>query len=243
MKIGEVAHLTGITVRALRHYDAIGLLKPSGISDTGYRLYSDADLQRLQQILFFRELDFPLSDIRDIMMNPAYDKAAALRRHKELLLQKRSRIDGLIALVDKHIKGENDMSFKQFDKSNIDKARQRYAEETRQRWGATDAYAEYEKKAANRSDAAQDMITGEGDEILRAFSAIRTMAPAAPEAQALVRRWQEHITANYYTCTLPILACLGQMYTADERFTGNIDRHGEGTAAFMAAAIEIYCKQ
>ena len=129
MKISEVAKLTGVTVRTLHYYDEIGLLKPDGVTEAGYRVYSDADLELLQQILFFRELDFPLEDIRRIMQNPAYDREDALRKQKELLLQKRGRLDRLIALVDSTLKGERDMSFRQFDATDIVETRRWYAEE------------------------------------------------------------------------------------------------------------------
>lgn len=243
MRISEVARLTGITVRTLHYYDEIGLLRPSEVTEAGYRVYSQADLETLQQILFFRELDFPLSDIREIMGNPAYDKAHALRKHRELLLHKRSRIDQLLALVEKTIKGEMDMSFKQFDASEMEATRKAYAEEARQRWGGTAAYAEYEQRAGSRRNPQDDMLNGEGAAILQAFGQNRHLDPASPEAMALVKKWQAHITQHYYTCTLPILACLGQMYVGDERFTHNIDQYGEGTAAFMAAAIEAYCQE
>ena len=242
MKVSEVAKLTGVTVRTLRYYDQIGLLKPTRVTEAGYRLYSEADLEILQQILFFRELDFPLSDIQEILSNPAFDREAALQNHRALLLQKRSRIDGLISLVDKTLKGETDMSFKQFDASEIEKNKQKYAEEAKERWGGTDAYAEYVQKTKDYDDPQWKLLNGEGAEILRQFGEIRHLDPASRDAQALVKKWQDFITANFYTCTKPILSCLGQMYIDDERFTQNIDRHGEGTALFMATAIEIYCK-
>ena len=157
-------------------------------------------------------------------------------------MQKRSRLDGLIALVDKTLKGEHDMSFRQFDTTQIEETRKKYAEEAKQRWGATAAYAEYEKKASHRSDAQQKMLEGEGALILSEFGRNRFLAPDSAEAQALVKRWQEYITAHYYTCTKEILSCLGQMYIVDERFTQNIDEYGAGTAAFMAEAIAVYTR-
>lgn len=243
MKISEVAKLTGITVRTLHYYDEIGLLKPSRITDSGYRLYTAQDLERLQQILFFRELDFSLSDIRRILENPGFDREAALGNHRELLLRKRSRIDGLISLVDKTLKGEEDMSFTQFDSTQMEEAKKKYAAEAKQRWGATSAYTEYAEKTKDYDDPQWKLLGGEGAKILSAFGSNRSLDPGSPEAQALVKQWQDFITANFYACTKPILSCLGEMYISDERFTRNIDRHGEGTALFMAAAIEIYCRK
>lgn len=233
MKIGEVAKLTGVTVRTLHYYDEIGLLPPGGTTEAGYRLYNDDDLAVLQQILFFRELDFPLEDIRRILQDPQYDRTDALRRQRTLLLQKRARLDGLIALVDKTLKGEIDMSFTQFDTTEIENTKKQYAAEVKARWGQTAAYQEY----AAKPDADSAATTAAFDALLEEFARHRTLAPGSAAAQQLVAKLQAFITAHYYTCTDEILAGLGQMYVADERFLKNIDRHGAGTAAFMAAAI------
>lgn len=241
MKINETAKLAGVTVRTLQYYDKIGLLKPSTVTDAGYRLYSDADMGILQQILFFRELDFPLDEIKSIMSDPDYNQALALTRQKELLLKKRERIDGLIGLLDRTIKGEKNMSFKEFDASEIESAKKKYADEVKERWGGTRAYEQYENKSASYGDKQWNMIEGQGGEILRRFGELRTADPAGAEAQAQVKAWQEHISANYYECTPQILVGLGLMYGGDERFTKYIDQFGEGTAAFMSKAIEIYC--
>lgn len=243
MKVSEVAKLTGVTVRTLHYYDEIGLLKPSKVTEAGYRLYSNADLEILQQILFFRELDFSLSDIREIMLNPTYSRETALQNHRELLLQKRKHIDGLISLVDKTLKGDNDMSFKQFDTTEIKNARKEYATEAKQRWGKSDAYTEYEEKVSAYDDPQWKLLNGEGSYILREFGENRHLDPASKEAQALAKKWQEFITANFYNCTKAILSCLGEMYISDDRFTQNIDRYGQGTALFMATAIEIFCQK
>ncbi len=238
MKIGEVAKLTGVTVRTLRYYDEIGLLRPSGTTEAGYRLYNDTDLAVLQQILFFRELDFPLEDIRCILQNPQYDRTDALRRQRTLLLQKRARLDKLISLVDNTLKGETDMSFTQFDNTEIENTKKQYAAEVKARWGRTAAYAEYAAKSGTDSAAANAAF----DALLEEFAQHRTLAPDSAAAQQLVAKLQAFITAHYYTCTDAILASLGQMYVTDERFTKNIDRHGTGTAAFMSAAIAVHIK-
>ena len=132
------------------------------------------------------------------------------------------------------------MSFKQFDTTKIDEAKQQYAAEAKQRWGNTAAYAEYEKKSAGYNTVQQKMLDGEGAAILNEFGKNRTLSPESAEAQALVKKWQAYITDNYYNCTKEILSCLGQMYVGDERFTQHIDQYGAGTASFMAAAIEVY---
>lgn len=246
MKIHEVAELTGVTVRTLHHYDAIGLLKPETVTPSGYRNYSEEDLERLQQILFFRELGFPLDEIRRIMTHPGYDKSEALSRHRELLLIKKQRLDELIALVDKTLaqqqRGEKTMEFKAFDATRFETAKAQYAEEVKNRWGDTQAYAESEAKTAQYSGDQWNAANDEAQAIFAAFAAARQLGAESPEVQALVARWQAHITKHYYTCTKEILSGLGMMYVADERFKQNLDSHGEGTAQLMSDAIAAYCK-
>lgn len=241
MKINEVAKLTGVTVRTLHYYDEIGLLKPSRITDAGYRIYDTEALATLQQILFFRELEFSLSDIKEIMANQYYDKAEAFRKQKELLIQKRNRLDGLIYLLEKTMRGDTEMSFKEFDISDIEESKKKYADEVKERWGDTEAYRECEEKTSGYDKQQWQMLNSEGAEILRAFGEKRHVSPDSAEAQELVQRWQNYITANFYKCTKETLSCLGVMYINDERFTKNIDKNGEGTAEFMANAIAVYC--
>ena len=146
--IGALSKLSGVSIRALHYYDEIGLLHPSEIADSGYRYYDEKAVERLWQILFYRELDFPLSDIAEILASPEFDRARALEEHRTLLLQKRERLDGLITLVSNALKGETAMEFKPFDTSKIDELRDQYAEEAKARWGNTDAYRESARRTA-----------------------------------------------------------------------------------------------
>lgn len=243
MRISEVAKLTGITVRTLHYYDEIGLLKPSEITEAGYRLYSREDLEILQQILFFRELDFTLSQIKEIMNNPNYDKEEALKKQKELLIQQRQRIEGLIKLIEKRIEGDNNMSFKEFDMNEIEENKKKYAKEVKERWGTSKAYEESEKKTSSYNKEKWGDINQETSEIFKGFAELRNSDPGSEEVQELVRRWQKYITDNFYTCTNEILSGLGLMYVEDERFKENLDKNGEGTAKLMAEAIKIYCSK
>lgn len=243
MRISEVAKLTGITVRTLHYYDEIGLLKPSEITEAGYRLYSREDLEILQQILFFRELGFPLSQIKEIMNNPNYDKEEALKKQKELLIQQRQRIEGLIKLIEKRIEGDNNMSFKEFDMNEIEENKKKYAKEVKERWGTSKAYEESEKKTSSYNKEKWGDINQETSEIFKGFAELRNSDPGSEEVQELVRRWQKYITDNFYTCTNEILSGLGLMYVEDERFKENLDKNGEGTAKLMAEAIKIYCSK
>jgi DNA-binding transcriptional MerR regulator len=242
LKINEVAKLTGTTVRTLHYYDEIGLLKPSGYLPSGYRLYDERALETLQQILFFRELDFPVSEIGEIMQSPSYDQSEALFRHRDLLLKKRERIDRLIGLTNKIIKGENTMSFQEFDTTEIDWAKQEYAAEVKERWGKTDAYAESQKRTKGYGKEQWQQINEQSGALMQAFSEHLGQAPDSPEVQELVKRWQEFISVNFYDCTNEILSSLGMMYTADERFKSNIDQYGAGTAELMSNAIACYCE-
>lgn len=237
--VKEVSDLTGVSVRTLHHYDAIDLLKPTRVTDAGYRLYDDAALQRLHAILLFRELQFSLKEIRAILDAPTFEPQDALEQQIRMLQLQRDRLDALISHA-RQIKetGVIPMSFSAFDKTKLDE----YAAEAKERWGGTDAYKEYDQKKLQKEQftaAAKDMM-----EIFAEMGKIRSIGPDSQEAQALVAQLQRFITDNYYTCTREILRGLGEMYTADERFMKNIDAAGgEGTAAFAAEAIHIFCSR
>ena len=243
MKINEVAKLTGITVRTLHYYDEIGLLKPSNITEAGYRIYDKKSLKILQQILFFRELDFPLNEIKEIINNPNYDDRQALTKHKELLIKKRRRLDGLVNLVDKILEGGNDMSFNEFDMSEIEEIKNQYSKEVKERWGDTKAYKESENKTKNLNAKQWEQLTKESNLIFEEFSVNRKEDPDSQIVRQLVKKWQNYITENFYNCTNEILLGLGSMYVEDERFKKNIDKYGEGTAEFMSKSIKLYCEK
>lgn len=245
LTISEIAEATGVSVRTLHYYDEIGLLEPSSVEkQNGYRFYDEKSLERMQEILFYRELDFPLKDIVKILASPEYDKKKALAEQKKLLTLKKERIERLIKLLESSSKGDFTMSFKEFDNSKYEAERKKYAEEAEKKWGKTEAYGEFEKKSKGYSDEKWSDVNEAMDSLIGEFSDCLENggSPETEEAQALVKKWQDFITENYYTCTNEILAGLGLMYTADERFKANIDAHGMGTAEFMSKAIEIYCK-
>ena len=234
--VKEVSILTGVSVRTLHHYDAIGLLHPTRVTDSGYRLYDDTALRRLNAILLLRELEFPLKEIRQILDSPGFDPIAALEDQIRLLELKREHLDQVIAHARSIQKtGVIELNFKPYDNSK----QERYAAEAKERWGKTDAYKEYESRGKSRKE---NQFAGDAMmDIFREMGQIRDLAPDAPEAQALAAKLQNHITANYYTCTKQILAGLGQMYVADDRFRANIDAAGgEGTAEFAGKVIAIY---
>lgn len=238
--VKEVSQLTGVSVRTLHHYDAIGLLKPSCVTQAGYRLYDEEALQRLQTILLFRELQFPLKEIKVILDSPAFDPMAALTQQIELLELQRKHLDNLISHARKMQKtGVFSMDFSSYDTAEMDN----YAAEAKRRWGKTDAYREFTEKTADKT---QQQMQATGDVLMDIFAeigAIRHLSPASREAQDLVAKLQNFITGNYYTCTKQILLGLGQMYIAGDAMTENIDHTGgTGTAQFTHDAIEIFCK-
>ena len=242
LQIKEFAELTGVSVRTLHYYDEIGLLKPSYVDEqNGYRFYDEASLERMQKILFYRELDFPLKSIAEILASPNYDKQKALAEQKRLLTLKKDRLERLIAALEQAEKGEITMSA--FDNSEYEIARQQYEDAAKQRWGGTDAYKESQAKTAGYSkDKWNDVLAGMND-VFAEFAECRNSGDSADSdmSQQLVKKLQDYITANFYHCTDDILAGLGQMYVCDERFKNNIDSHGEGIAEFASEAIKIYC--
>ena len=239
MTIGELSALTHVSIRTLRHYDQIGLLKPSRVTEAGYRQYDESALQRLHTILLFRELEFPLADIARIVDAPGFDPIDALDRQITLLTMRREHIDNLIILAKgMKLKGLNHMDFSAFDARKIDD----YTAQAKAAWGKTDAWKEYEQRGNTREQNKQS-----GDALMAliaSFGQHRELDPASAEAQAMVQQLQDFITANFYTCTVPVLRGLADMYDGGGDFTRNIDKAGgEGTAAFLAKAMRIYCSK
>lgn len=242
--ISEMARLSGVSVRTLHYYDEIGLLKPSEvISDTGYRYYDEEAIAQLQQILFYRELDFPLKEIVKMMEASDYKKEDALLKQKGLLKLKRKRLDKLIRLIDVSLKGDTTMSFKEFDMSEINEAKEKYAEEIKERWGETEAYKQSQKKTSGYSKEEWKKVSDGMDELLKKFASEVGSDPACETVQSLVEDWKQYITATYYDCTKEILCGLGQMYVADERFLKNMDKFREGTTKLISEAIAVYCSK
>ena len=236
MTVHEVSALTGVSIRTLRYYDRIGLLRPAERTEAGYRLYDGAALETLQQILLYRELAFPLGDIGAMLRDPAYDRDRALDRQIRLLELKRERLDALITLARgiRSAGGAHCMDFTAFDTKKIDE----YAAQARAEWGGTPEYREFERRTKDRGPAQTRALNAQMMAIFAEFGAIRREDPAGEKARQLVRRLQGFITVHFYTCSDAVLAGLGAMYAAGGEMTANIDRAGgEGTAAFAAAAI------
>ena len=238
LKVKEVSKLTGVSIRTLHHYDAIGLLTPDDSTEAGYRLYSDENLATLQQILFFRELGFPLKKIKEMLDSPSFDRQEAFVMQWKMLIDKRKQLDGMIEIIEKtiqHGKGEysmtNEEKFKGFDF-----ARNPYEQEARERRGDK-AVDDSNKKAAQFGPEM-------GEEMNRIYfnlAGLRHLDPESEEAQRAISEWFNFLNkmGNY---SLEAFAGLGQMYVDDERFTKNIDQFGEGLAVFMRDAMAEYAK-
>lgn len=239
--VNEVSRLTGVSVRTLHHYDAIGLLKPTRLTDAGYRLYDDMALSRLQNILMFRELQFPLKEIKEILDSPVFDPAEALTQQIRLLELQKKHIEELISFAREiQEKGVNKMDFHAFCNTEAEQ----YAAEIKEKWGNTIAYQEYEQKKAQKTDCELSEISKQLMSVFSEIGALRQTSPAERAVQEQIAALQKLITDNYYNCTKDILKGLGQMYVSDERMKHNIDQAGgEGTAEFVKQAILVYCSE
>ena len=231
--VSQVSSITGVSVRMLRYYDAVGLLRPAKVTEAGYRLYDDASLERLHRILMYRELDFTLEEIRKLLDEADADPMEALSRQIGLLEARKERLEAVIAQA-KEIRERGYFEMKK-DRFDV------YSEKAREQWGDTPAWKEYEEKSEGRTAQRQRQLGNGLMEIFVRMGGARKLGPESSEAQALVKELQDYITAHYYTCTPQILRGLGQMYAAGGEFTENIDKAGgAGTAVFARDAIDIY---
>ena len=238
MKVGEVAKLTGVSVRTLHYYDEIGLLKPAVVAENGYRLYSDGNLQQLQQILFFRELDVNLQEIKRILTDPNFSAVDALEAHRRTLVEKQARLTQLIQTIDQTILDEkgaitmtNEERFIGFDF-----AKNEYEEEAREKWG-NEAVDHMNKNVIDNTSMQHKM-----NERFRALANIRHVDPSSDEAQVEIARWYNDLNEiGHYS--LAAFQGLGEMYVADERFKENIDQFGDGLAEFMSEAMNVFANK
>ncbi len=246
-KVSEVARLANVTVRALHHYDEIGLLRPSGRSGAGYRLYSEGDLLRLHQIAVGRSLGLALEEIRRTLDDPAVDTRALLAEQRQALVDRLEEthakiraIDAALRRMDPHDEGDDTMDpkdmFEGFDPKD-------YEDEARERWGHTDAYAESARRTKNYQPEDWARLKAEANEILRAFADAKAAGerPDAEIAMDLAERYRLHIDQWFYPCSHAMQAGLAGMYTSDPRFAANFDKYGEGMAQFVSAAILANC--
>lgn len=239
--VGELARLTGVTVRTLHHYDEVGLLRPSARTPAGYRLYTEADVLRLQHVLVLRELGLALDDIAAVLDGGAA-RADLLRCHRDALIARRGRLDAMIASIDRALAldGEgpamtSDDLKQLFD--GFDPAE--HEDEVRERWGDTEAYRESARRTASYGPAEWTRLRDEAAAIGGALvERMRAGAPVDdPEVQALVERHRLHIDTWFYPCSVEMHRQLGQLYVSDPRFTANLDKIAPGYARYLSEAI------
>lgn len=239
MTVNEVSKLTGVSIRTLQYYDKIGLLKPTKYTESGYRLYDDTALEMLQQILLFKELEFPLKEIKEILSKPDFDRNKALEQQITLLTMKKEHLENLIDFARGiQFEGVRTMDFSAFDTKKIDE----YTKRAKEQWGKTDLYKEFEQKSQNRSQDEYQTILKQFEQIFIDFGKLKEQNPESAEVQKHVKTLQDFITQHFYKCSNDILFNLGQMYAGGGEFTTNINNAGGiGTAEFTAKAIRVYC--
>jgi DNA-binding transcriptional MerR regulator len=244
--------MAGVSLRTLRHYDQIGLLHPTGRSEAGYRLYGERDLLRLQQILMFRELDFPLKNIKKILDDPGFDTLAALKKHADVLRERSERcakLSRLAAETIEYLKGEKTMKeeqlFNGFDYDKMMKEQEGYEEEVKERWGDTDAYRISKERAARYSKEDWARISQAQQDNLNELCSLYAAGVPAQDSrvQKVVRDAKDIIDKNFYPCSAQMMSCLGSMYVTDPRFTAYYDKHAPGLAAFYNDAIQYFCRE
>jgi DNA-binding transcriptional MerR regulator len=248
--IQKLASLAGVSTRTLRYYDEIGILKPARINSSGYRIYGQEEVNRLQQILFYRELGVGLDSIKEIVTAPSFDGAKALREHREKLLEKREQLDLLIANVDKTIaltEGRTTMSnkekFEGFKKKMIEDNEKNYGKEIREKYGNQSVEAS-NAKVMNMTEEQYQEVTALAEQIHTTLAeAFKTGDPAGELAQKAAHLHKQWLTYYWKDYSKEAHAGLAQMYVDDERFTAYYDKEQPGTAVFLRDAIHIYTGQ
>ena len=241
--VGEVARLAGVTVRTLHHYDRIGLVRPGSRTSAGYRTYDAHDLDRLQQVLLYRELGFPLEEVATLLDDPEADPAEHLRRQHRLLRERLERTQAMVAAVEKEMEARQmGISLTPQERFEVfgEQDPAQYEAEVEQRWGTTEAYAESKRKTAAYSKDDWVRIKAEGSETeQRMVAAMTSGVPADSEpAMDLAEEFRQQISRYYYDCTPEVHAGLGRMYVEDERFTGYYERIAPGLAQYVSTAVQ-----
>ncbi|TYP83798.1 MerR family transcriptional regulator [Blastococcus xanthinilyticus] len=243
MNVGQVAALAGVTVRTLHHYDRIGLLRPSGRTSAGYRQYAPADLDRLHQVLLYRELGFPLEEVATLLDDPAADPAAHLRRQHQLLRDRLERTSAMVAAVEKEMEARAmGISLTPEERFEVfgDWLPEEYAAEAEEKWGGTDAWAQSQQRTRAMTKDDWLRVKAETDDVEARFAtALRDGVPADSEpAMDLAEEHRQQLSRNFYDCGPEMHGGLGRMYVEDERFTAYYERIAPGLAQYVSAAIQ-----
>jgi MerR family transcriptional regulator, thiopeptide resistance regulator len=239
--VGQVAGLAGVTIRTLHHYDKIGLLSPSGRSAAGYRIYEEADLERLQQILFYRELEFALEEIATIVDDQHTDAVGHLRRQRGLLTERIERLRAMVAAIDHEMEAKT-MGIQLTPEERLEVFGgfnpEDYAEEAEQRWGGTEAYRQSQRRVATYTKEDWLRIKAEEEEVRANLAAAFAAGsrPDSDEALAAAEAHRRHISKWFYDCSHETHRGLGEMYVNDERFRAHYDALAPGLAQFIRDA-------
>jgi DNA-binding transcriptional MerR regulator len=243
MNVGEVSALAGVTVRTLHHYDRIGLLSPSGRSAAGYRQYGPADLDRLHQVLLYRELGFPLEEVGTLLDDPGADTGEHLRRQHALLRDRLERTQAMVAAVEKEMEARAmGISLTPEERFEVfgDRLPEEYEAEAEQKWGDTEAWAQSRQRTRAMSKEDWLRVKAEGDDVERRFAeALRDGVPADSEqAMDIAEAHRQQISRNFYDCPPEMHAGLGRMYVEDERFTAHYEEIAPGLAQYVSTAVQ-----
>jgi DNA-binding transcriptional MerR regulator len=239
--IGRVAALAGVTIRTLHHYDEVGLLSPSGRSAAGYRIYEASDLERLQRILFYRELGFTLKEISTIVDDPQTDAVGHLRRQRGLLTERIERLSAMVEAIDYEMEAMTmDIPLTPEERLEVfgEFRPEDYAEEAEQRWGGTEAYRQSQRRVASYEKEDWQQLKAEEEEVRARLAAAfeAGLAPDSEEAMAAAEAHRQHISRWFYECGYEIHRGLTDMYVNDERFRSNYDATAPGLARFIREA-------
>ncbi len=241
--IKQLANLAGISVRTLHHYDSIGILEPSRVKNNGYRYYEEKELLKLQQILFFRELDFPLLEIRQIINNPNFDMEKALNDQRKLIELKKERLASLIKTINKTIKKinkENTMEDKELYGGLSNEKMEEYAKEAKERWGHTEAYRQSQERTKNWTKEDYKKLAENADKWMNNFALTMKHGPKSKIVQDLIAEHYNNLR-TFYEPNLKMYRGLADMYVADPRFTAYYEKYAQGLAIFMKEAMYEYC--
>src|SRR5918996_3895869 len=239
--VGRVADLSGVTIRTLHHYDEIGLLSPGGRSAAGYRIYEDTDIERLQRILFYRQLGFALEEIATIIDDPHTDALGHLRRQRGLLTERIGRLNAMVEAIDHEMEARTvDIRLTPEERLEVfgEFRPEDHAEEAEQRWGETEAYKESNRRVSGYTKEDWQRLKAEEEEIRARLAAALDagLAPESEEAMSAAEAHREYISRWFYECSYEIHRGLTEMYVSDERFRSNYDTQVPGLAAFIRDA-------
>ena len=243
MNVGQVAAAAGVSVRTLHHWDAVGLLVPSGRTAAGYRMYSTGDLERLRQVLTYRELGFSLEDVRRLLDDPEVDALDHLRRQSELLADRIARLQSVAALVARAVEARSmgiELDPHELQEVFGDEDPTQHAEEVRERWGETDAYAQSHARTSSYGKQDWLEVKAEGEDLERRFAEALAAGLPADDASvtAIAEDHRRHITERFYDCSPDVHRSLAELYVGDERFSAHYERRAAGLAQYVHDAVQ-----